>query len=192
MSRTGKSARGRGPERLQKILAAAGVGSRRSCETLIVEGRVRVNGRVVCELGSKAHADHDRITVDGERVGRPRRRRYFVVYKPRGVVTTTRDPHAKRTVLDLVSARERLFPVGRLDAQSEGLLLLTNDGALTQVLLHPSFEVPRVYRVSVDGSIGAAELRKLTEGVRCGDEVYKARNARLLILRHRPNIYCWR
>ncbi len=155
---------GRG-ERLQKLIAAAGLASRRGAEAMILEGRVRVNGRVVTQLGARADAARDRISVDGRRLGRPRRRRHYLLYKPRGVVTTTRDPHAKRTVTDLVRSRERLFPVGRLDAASEGLLLLTNDGELAQVLLHPSFAVPRTYRVSVDGRVRAPALRSIARGV---------------------------
>ena len=155
---------GRG-ERLQKLLAAAGVASRRASETLIREGRVSVNGRVVRELGTRADAARDRIEVDGEPIRRSGRRRHYVLYKPRGVVTTTSDPHAERTVIDLVPSRERLFPVGRLDAPSEGLLLLTNDGALAQAMLHPSFEVPRTYRVTVAGKVNEATLRRIRRGV---------------------------
>ncbi len=152
-------------ERLQKILAAAGIASRRAAEALIREGRVRLNGRVVMELGTRADPQRDRIHVDGRRVATNTRRQSYLVYKPRGVVTTTRDPHATKTVLDLVSSRARLFPVGRLDAPSEGLLLLTNDGELTHALLHPSFEVPRTYRVSVKGEFSAAEARQVAGGV---------------------------
>ncbi len=155
-------------ERLQKVLAAAGLASRRACEELIRSGRVRVNGTIVRELGTRADPARDRIAVDGKRIARPRRALYYLVYKPRGVVTTTRDPHAKRTVLDLVPGRSRLFPVGRLDAASEGLLLLTNDGSTAQRLLHPSFEVPRTYRVSVDGKVAAESLRRLTRGMSIG------------------------
>jgi 23S rRNA pseudouridine2605 synthase len=122
----------------------------------------------------------DRISVDGRRIGRPRRPRYYVVYKPRGVVTTTRDERARKTVLDLLPARGRLFPVGRLDAQSEGLLLLTNDGELGQLLLHPSFGIPRTYRVSVDGRVRAESLRRLTEGIMLGSRKHAVQSAWLL------------
>jgi pseudouridine synthase len=128
-----------------------------------------VNGEVVRELGVRADPDRDRIDVDGRRIRRPRTPTTYVVHKPRGVVSTTRDPHAKRTVLDLVPAAEHLFPVGRLDAQSEGLLLLTNDGELAHALMHPSFEVPRTYRASVAGSVRADALRALTRGVELAD-----------------------
>ncbi len=124
-----------------------------------------MNGRRVTELGARAHPTRDRIAVDGRRIPRQRRRTSYIVYKPRGVVTTTRDPHARKTVIDLVPSRERLFPVGRLDAPSEGLLLVTNDGALAQVLLHPSFEVPRTYRVSVDGRLSGHAANRLSSGI---------------------------
>jgi 23S rRNA pseudouridine2605 synthase len=135
---------------------------------------------LVRELGTRADPTHDRITVDGKRIARPRRPKYYVIYKPRGVVSTTRDAHAKRTVLDLVPTRTRLFPVGRLDAASEGLLLLTNDGTLAQVLLHPSFEVPRTYRVIVAGSVGAQDLRSLTRGISIQGRVSTVQSARTL------------
>ncbi|MFQ5513140.1 MAG: pseudouridine synthase [Myxococcota bacterium] len=151
--------------RLQKLLAAAGLGSRRACEELIQAGRVRVNGKVVRELGTRARPERDRISVDGRRIPRRPAPKSYLVYKPRGVVTTTRDPRARRTVIDLVPSGERLFPVGRLDAQSEGLLLLTNDGELADLLLHPSHGVPRVYRVSVQGRVRTSVLRQLTRGV---------------------------
>ncbi len=167
-------------ERLQKVLAAAGVASRRACEDLIRNGRVRVNGAIVRELGTRADPTRDRIAVDGKRITRPRRSTYYVIYKPRGVVTTTRDPHAKRTVLDLVPRRSRLFPVGRLDAASEGLLLLTNDGSTAQRLLHPSFEVPRTYRVSVDGQVAADSLRRLTRGMSIDGHEVALQSAELL------------
>lgn len=178
-ARTGSHASEPRGERLQKILAEAGVASRRGAEGLILAGRVSVNGRVVRQLGTRA-ARRDRIEVDGRRIGPPRRTKSYLVYKPRGVVSTTRDPNAKRTVLDLVPSRERLYPVGRLDAASEGLLLLTNDGALAHALLHPSFEVPRTYRVSVRGTVRATALRDLARGIRVGGRRARAVEARLL------------
>jgi 23S rRNA pseudouridine2605 synthase len=154
--------------RLQKILAAAGLSSRRDAERWILEGRVTVNGRVVRELGARADPARDVITVDGRRIPSERPRRTYVLYKPRGVVTTTRDPHARKTVLELLPEPERLFPIGRLDAASEGLLLLTNDGELAHRLLHPSFEVPRTYRVSVEGAVDRRALAELRAGIVVG------------------------
>lgn len=165
---------------MQKVLAAAGIASRRACEVLIRAGRVRINGTIVSQLGTRANPARDRITVDGKRIGRPPRPLYYLVYKPRGVVTTTQDPHAVRTVLDLVPRRSRLFPVGRLDAASEGLLLLTNDGSTAQRLLHPSFAVPRSYRVSVDGKVRAESLRRLTRGIQIAGQQLALRDAQLL------------
>ncbi len=167
-------------ERLQKVLADAGVASRRAAEALIEAGRVTVNGRQVRTPGTRVRARRDRICVDGKRVAQPERRRYFVVYKPRGVVSTTQDAHARRTVLDLVRSGVRLFPVGRLDSASEGLLLLTNDGELAQRLLHPSFEVPRTYRASVEGKVDATALRALASGVPVAGRRARAREVRLL------------
>jgi pseudouridine synthase len=144
------------------------VASRRAAERLILDGRVRVNGKIVRELGARADPERDSIRVDEKRVSLSAPRSSYVVYKPRGVVTTTRDPEGRRTVLDLLPAAARrlgLFPVGRLDAASEGVLLLTNDGELAHALLHPSFEVPRSYRVSIDGSLAPEELRELEQGI---------------------------
>jgi 23S rRNA pseudouridine2605 synthase len=151
-------------ERLQKRIAAAGLASRRAAEKLIREGRVRVNGAVVSALGTRV-GPRDRVQVDGERVPEPGQRRYYLLHKPRGVVSTARDAHARRTVVELVPAGERVFPVGRLDAGSEGLVLLTNDGALAHRMLHPSFEVERRYRVSVDGLVEPDTLRRLVQGI---------------------------
>ena len=151
--------------RLQKLLADAGVASRRHSEELIRAGRVSLNGQIVTRLGTRANPLVDHVEVDGKVVGEPARPCYYMLHKPRGFVTTTQDPRAKRTVLELVPPPERIFPVGRLDAASEGLLLLTNHGALTHVLLHPSFQIPRTYRVIVDGAIRAATVRRLEQGV---------------------------
>ena len=178
-----------GEERLQKLLAAAGVASRRASEKLIAQGRVSVNGRVVREPGTRADPRRDRIEVDGRSIRRAGRRRHYVLHKPRGVMTTSSDPHAQRTVLDLVPSRERLFPVGRLDVASEGLLLLTNDGELAQVMLHPSFEVPRTYRASVDGVLTEATLRRIRNGLvlrgrrtaKCRAELVAADRGRCLV-----------
>jgi 23S rRNA pseudouridine2605 synthase len=145
-------------ERLQKILARAGYGSRRACEKIIEDGRVTVNGRTA-HLGDKADIQSQRITVDGTAISAPQAFVYILLNKPRGYISTTNDPRGRRTVLDLIniphqktprSRTVRLYPVGRLDADSEGLLLLTNDGSLTQKLTHPSYEHPRVYRVLLD------------------------------------------
>lgn len=151
--------------RLQKLLAAAGVASRRAAEDMLRAGRVAVNGRTA-RLGDAADPTRDSVTLDGARVALEARE-YWLLHKPRGVITTVRDPQGRPTVLSLVpGASGRLFPVGRLDRDTEGLLLLTNDGPLAQRLLHPSHETEREYRVTVQGRMAAAGLRRLERGVR--------------------------
>jgi len=155
-----------GAQRLQKILSAAGVASRRLSEELIRMGRVTVNGAVVTELGTKADPETDDIRVDGRRVKTRQKRRYILLYKPRGYVTTRSDPQGRRTVMDLLkSVKEYVYPVGRLDYDSEGLLLLTNDGELAARLTHPRHEVQRVYEAKVRGVPDAHALERLTKGV---------------------------
>jgi pseudouridine synthase len=155
-----------GPERLQKILSAAGVASRRLAEELIVQGRVSVNGTVVTELGTKADPAADEIRVDGRRVQGPQRLRYILLNKPRGYVTTRSDPQGRPTVMDLLPrVREYVYPVGRLDYDSEGLLLLTNDGDLAARLTHPRHEVERVYEARVRGVPTPHEIERLERGI---------------------------
>ena len=157
-----------GRVRLQKLLAAAGVASRRAAEALIEAGRVSVNGEPA-RLGDGADPSRDRVELDGERL-RLERRRTWVVNKPRGVLSTVRDPEGRRTVLDLLPERgTRAFPVGRLDRDTEGLLLLTNDGELTHALLHPSHEVEREYVVTARGELSTRAQERLARGVRLED-----------------------
>ncbi|HEV2785001.1 MAG TPA: pseudouridine synthase, partial [Solirubrobacteraceae bacterium] len=137
-------AAGAPPERLQKVLAAAGIASRRACEELIAQGRVTVDGEVA-RLGQKVDPSRADVRLDGERVNVDPRLVYVLLNKPRGVVSTTDDPSGRPTVFDLVKLPQRLFSVGRLDMDTEGLLLLTNDGDLAHALMHPSFEVERTY-----------------------------------------------
>lgn len=136
-------------ERLQKALASAGVASRRDCEQLITSGRVTVNGKLVQELGTRVDMEHDTVYVDGEPVRLPVVRTYIMLHKPVGIVSTVDDPQGRQTVCDLVNIYERVFPVGRLDADSEGLILLTNDGELTHHMTHPRFEVEKEYHALV-------------------------------------------
>ena len=152
--------------RLQKIISTAGVASRRAAEQLIVDGRVSVNGETIRELGSKADPETDDIRVDERRVKHAQRLRYYLLNKPAGYVTTRSDPEKRRTVLDLLKGvREYVYPVGRLDYDSEGLLLLTNDGDLAAALMHPSHEVDRVYEAQVLGTPDAHDLDRLGRGV---------------------------
>lgn len=152
--------------RLHVALARAGCGSRRACEQLMRDGVVAVNGEIVSTLGTKVD-DGDRITVRGRPIRGPQALRYLLLNKPRAVVSTASDPEGRRTVLDFVPhARERLYPVGRLDYQSEGLILLTNDGELADTLLHPRHAVPRVYLARVRGQILPEEAALLAKGLR--------------------------
>jgi len=155
-------------ERVQKILARAGLGSRRHCEELIESGSVTVNG-AVATLGDKADAETDRIEVDGVRIGTQPGLVYYLLNKPAGVVTTAADTHGRPIVTGLVPPEPRVFPVGRLDQDTEGLLLLTNDGDLAQRLAHPRFGVDKEYLVEVEGSPTRGELRRLREGVELDD-----------------------
>jgi 23S rRNA pseudouridine2605 synthase len=166
--------------RLQKYLSQAGVASRRQAEVLIRAGRVRLNGVVVTELGTKVRPGADRVMVDGREVAQARPV-WIALHKPRGVVSTRRDPQGRRTVYDLLPpAHRRLFHVGRLDLDSEGLLLLTNEGEAAHRLLHPRYGVERVYEVEVDGRPARATLERLTRGVPLEDGVARAHGVRAL------------
>lgn len=169
-------------ERLQKILARSGVSSRRAAERLIVEGLVRVNGKVVSELGAKADARLDRIEVDGQSIG-IERPVYFIVNKPRTMVTTLKDPEGRPALSELLgSIPERVYPVGRLDFHTSGALLVTNDGDLAQALLHPSREVPKTYVAKLMGLVTDKMLNALRAGVTL-DDGYHTQPARVLHLR---------
>jgi 23S rRNA pseudouridine2605 synthase len=163
---------GPGPagERLQKVLARAGIGSRRACEQLIADGRVTVNGEVA-GLGRRVSVERDGVAVDGVPLSVRPGLVYYLLNKPAGVVTTAADPHGRRTVMDLVPRQPRVFPVGRLDANTEGLLLLTNDGDLAHRLTHPRFGVDKEYYAVVEGVPSPADLRRLRRGVQLEDGV---------------------
>ena len=151
--------------RLQKILSAAGVASRRASEQLILEGRVMVNGKTVRELGTKADPRKDAIKVDGRRIKTDVAHRYIVLYKPKGYVTTRKDPEGRKTVMDLIGQGAYIYPVGRLDYDTEGLLLMTTDGDLAARLMHPRHEVDKEYEVIVMGTPDARAIEKLRKGV---------------------------
>ncbi|HWO73853.1 MAG TPA: pseudouridine synthase [Dehalococcoidia bacterium] len=153
-------------ERLQKIISAAGVASRRAAEELIQEGRVTVNGAVIRELGARARPGIDEIRVDGKPIAAPERHTYILLHKPAGYVTTLADERGRRTVLDLLpDSLPRVYPVGRLDMDSEGLLILTDDGALAQAVAHPSGNIEKEYLVLVEGTPDATALHRLRRGV---------------------------
>lgn len=150
--------------RLNKFLAEAGVASRRASDGLITEGRVQVNGRVVTELGVRVLAT-DRVAVDGMQIGDPERHVYILLNKPKDTITTTKDEHDRRTVLDLVEHRSRIYPVGRLDRHTTGVLLLTNDGDLANRLMHPRYGVERQYEVTLDKPLEFRDAKKIAAGV---------------------------
>jgi len=152
------------PARLQKVLAAAGIGSRRKCEELITAGRVTVDGRTVTELGTKVDPDEAEVRVDGEPLPRTKRL-YYLVNKPTGVVSSNRDPSGRPRVVDLLPSDERLFTVGRLDVSSEGLILVTNDGELANLLAHPRYGVEKTYHAQVVGVPEQEVLDRLRQGV---------------------------
>ena len=160
-------------ERIQKVLAAAGVASRRAVEEMVSDGRITVNGQPA-RLGQRVDPERDLVKVDGNQVGLRADLVYYLLNKPPGVVTTASDPQGRPTVVDMVPEAPRVFPVGRLDADSEGLLLLTNDGNLTHRLTHPSFGVDKEYLAHVEGRVGRGALRRLREGVELDDGVVQA------------------
>lgn len=166
-------------ERLQKILAARGVASRRAVEQMILDGRVRLNGRIA-QLGDRAVPGRDEILLDGKPLPGESRLRHILLYKPAGYITSASDPRGRRTVLDLLPSGERLYPVGRLDYATSGLLLVTNDGELTNALLHPRHEVDKIYHCAVRGRVAADKLQRLAEGILLSDGMTAPAKASLL------------
>ena len=168
-------------ERLQKYIARCGVTSRRGAETLITDGRVAIDGVTVTELGTRVDPRRQRVTVDGTAITPPSEYWYVMLNKPAGVVTTLDDPQGRPAVAAFVpSGAPRLFPVGRLDAATTGLLLLTNDGALAHSLMHPRFHVPKVYITEVDGVPDTADVQRLREGVELDDGLTSPAEARVV------------
>lgn len=168
-------------ERLQKILSHAGIASRRAAEEMIRAGRVTVDGAVITELGCKFDAARHVIAVDGIRIEPNEQKFYILINKPRGYLSTARDDRGRETVLDLLpDFPARLYPVGRLDVDTEGLLLITNDGALTQELLHPRYEIDKVYHAEVIGTVDAAGLAQLRSGILLEDGMTAPARVRVL------------
>jgi 23S rRNA pseudouridine2605 synthase len=156
--------------RLQKFMADQGVASRRKSEDMILEGRVRVNNKVAKELGRKVIPGLDKVTVDGKLIGGRIEYVYLVLNKPKGYLSTTDDPKNRKTVLDLVKdIDQRIYPVGRLDYNTEGLLIMTNDGDLTFAMTHPSKEIKKTYHVTIDGVLSVEDVTKLRKGIDIGD-----------------------
>jgi 23S rRNA pseudouridine2605 synthase len=180
-------------ERLQKIIAAAGIASRRKAEQLITGGLVSVNGQVVTELGSKADSEHDHIRVNGKLLQGAERHVYLLMNKPKGYVTTLKDPQHRPTVMDLLRrVKARVYPVGRLDYASEGLLLLTNDGEFANLLMKAASHVPKTYMVKVAGVPPPDSLDRLREGISIStDRGKRVRTAPARILAIRNAAYPW-
>lgn len=174
--------------RIQKVLSAAGIASRRGAEDLIRQGRVTVNEKIAV-LGQRVEPSSDLIRVDDQRVPSDSSKRYLMLNKPQGVITTRSDPRKRPTVLDLVEAKERVYPIGRLDAATEGLLLLTNDGELAHRLAHPSFDVDKIYVAEVDGHVDPKTVAGLVrEGVHVDASGRRARAEKVRVIgaRRRP------
>ncbi len=168
-------------ERLQKFMARSGVASRRGSEELIAQGKVRVNGKPVTLPGLKIDPLKDRVEVDGRSLRKPEKKVYILLFKPVGYVSTVSDPQGRRKVIDLLSGiKQRVYPVGRLDYDSEGLLLLTNDGELTYALTHPRYEIPKTYQAMVQGVPGKDKLDELAKGVVLQDGATAPAKVRLL------------
>ncbi len=159
-----KSSAPAGKQRLQKILAASGIDSRRKCETLILEHAVTVNGEIVCELPAFANPEKDDIRVDGQRI-KSAKKVYFLLNKPKGVICTSSDPQRRQKAVDLVDCPERVVCVGRLDIDTTGAIILTNDSELVNRLTHPKYELPKTYHIIVRGRVAGADVEKLKKGV---------------------------
>lgn len=167
-------------ERLQKVIATAGITSRRHAEKLITEGRVSVNNIVVTKLGEKADATKDVIRIDGKIISTDKTKYYIALNKPAGFVTTLHDPQNRPTVVDLLGdVPERVYPVGRLDYESRGLLILTNDGDFAQKIQHPRFQKPKVYKVKIQGHLSKEQLKQLSRGVKLEDGSFKPENLKV-------------
>jgi 23S rRNA pseudouridine2605 synthase len=162
-------------ERLQKIIASAGVASRRKAELLIQQGRVTVNGHIVAQLGAKADPQRDHIKVDGKPIHESSRKIYILLNKPKKIISSAADPEGRTKVIDLVNVKEKIYPVGRLDYNTEGLILLTNDGEFSHIVTAAGEHLPKVYEVKIRGAAEESALARLREGIRLKSDVRLAR-----------------
>lgn len=172
-------------ERLQKVIASSGVTSRRKAEDLIKAGKVKVNGRIVTELGTKV-AQSDRIEVNNQIIVKEPKE-YYLLNKPRGVITSTSDDKKRKTVIDLINTTARIYPVGRLDYDTTGVLLLTNDGEFANIIMHPNNEIDKVYLAKLEGIIKGEQINKLKEGVTIDDIIVKASRVKLKKINQESN-----
>ena len=176
--------------RINKYIASSGVTSRRNADKLVTEGSVKVNGKTVTELGFDVNENNDTVSVDGKKIALINKYTYIMMYKPKGCVCSANDECGRKTVFDYVDVDKRLFTVGRLDYDSEGLLLLTNDGALAQYITHPGNEIPKSYLVKVEGDIPEADLARLRKGVKLDDGSLTAR-AKVRLKEIAGNVYSY-
>lgn len=172
-------------ERLQKVIAASGIASRRKAEDLITEGKVKVNGQIVRELGTKVSSS-DTVEVNNQIIEKEPKE-YYILNKPRGVVTTTSDEHNRKTVVDLIPTKVRIYPVGRLDYDTTGLLLLTNDGEFANILMHPNDNVSKVYMAKLDGIIKGEQINRLKDGVEIDGTLVSASRVKLKKVNEKNN-----
>ena len=164
--------------RINKYLAACGFGSRRSVEALVTDGHVKINGKHISDLSVQVNEKKDTVYVDSKKAMLPKHDIYILLNKPRGYITTTRDERGRKCVLDLVNTDQRIFPVGRLDAQSEGLLLLTNDGEMANKLMHPRYKFSKIYRVKLNRPFNQDDLYPITQGIELEDGITAPAKAR--------------
>ncbi|WP_027632146.1 pseudouridine synthase [Clostridium hydrogeniformans] len=167
-------------ERLQKFMARCGVASRRKCEEIILQGRVKINGVTIEELGVKVNGDTDKVLVDEKEIFLEENKRYIMLNKPEGYVTTVKDEKGRKTIIDIVKVNERIYPIGRLDYDSSGLLILTNDGDIYNNIIHPRNTIDKVYIAKVKGIFTDNELEKFKKGVDIGDYITAEANIEVL------------
>lgn len=167
-------------ERLQKFMAECGVASRRKCEEIILQGKVQVNGEIINTLGTKINPEKDKVTYDGRILKKEEKKVYYILNKPEGVVTTSKDERGRKTVLDIVKSKERIFSIGRLDYDSSGLLLLTNDGDLYNRIIHPRENINKKYIAEVAGEFDFEDVEKFENGIDIGDYITAEAKARIL------------
>mgnify|MGYP000864385858 CR=1 FL=1 len=172
-------------ERLQKYIARCGIASRRKAEEIILQGKVKVNGRIVKELGSKINPEKDLVTVYDEKIFEKEEHTYIKLYKPEGYVTTVKDQFNRKTVIDLINIKERIYPIGRLDYDTSGLLLLTDDGDLANKLMHPKYHIFKTYNVEIKGSLNNESINILKTGILI--DSYKTAPAKVKLLKQAQN-----